>query len=180
MAYFDDKEIETLPSPPITTETTITATTTVNNLTSDSTIIKSLFALAVFLSLSLSPISYPSIILPSDPACAPSVDIVGALVFCQFTALTSFIFSALTAFSLRNASTQPDSTLRFRRRIMLLSDMGFILGVIFLLSAIVNLTEMKFGTLSCGSSFITLAVVVPLLIFAPLSLLFSISSSMSA
>ncbi|GAU25063.1 hypothetical protein TSUD_257570 [Trifolium subterraneum] len=182
MAYLDDQEIETLPSPPITTETTATTTTTtVNTLTSDSTIIKSLFALAVFLSLSLSPISYPSNILSSDPACTPTVDNAVALVFSKFTALTSFIFSAITALALRNVSTQPDSTLlRFRHRIKHLSDMGFIFGVVFLLSAIVSLAEMKLGTLSCGSSFVTLASVVPFLIFVPLSLLFFMWSSMSA
>ncbi|CAJ2633917.1 unnamed protein product [Trifolium pratense] len=179
MAYLDDQEIVTLSSPPITTETNATTaavkatvTATVNILVADSTFIKSLFALAVFLSLSLNPNPVPSNTLSPDPACAPTDDIPASLVICQFYALTSFICSAITAFALRNAS---GPTLSFGRRTMLiLSDIGFILGVAFLLSVIVDLAQMKLGTLSCGSSSVTLAAVVPLLIFAPLSLLFLI------
>jgi hypothetical protein len=52
------------------------------------------------------------------------------------------------------------------------------MGVGFLLLAIANLTQMKLGTFSCGSSF-TWAVVVGLFIFTYLSLFLFIVSSIS-
>jgi hypothetical protein len=189
MAYFDDQEIETVPSPQITTEnaattTTITATAaTVNIDVPVFIIIKSLFTFAVFLSLSLNPNPVPSNTLSSDPACAPTHDTAVSLVTDQFNALTSFIFSAITAFGVRIATQHDVNNIKgFFHFIMLVSDIGFFLGVGFLLFAISDLAEMKLGlgTLSCGSSSATLAAVVPLAISAPLSLLFFLYSIMSA
>jgi hypothetical protein len=190
MAYFDDQEIETVPSPQITTETaatttSITATAAAVNIDVPIfIIIKSLFALAVFLSLSLNPNPVPSNTLSSDPACAPTHDTAVSLVTDQFNALTSFIFSAITAFGVRIATQHDDvnNIKGFFRFIMVVSDIAFFLGVGFLLFAISDLAEMKLGlgTFSCGSSSATLAAVVPLAISAPLSLLFFLYSIMSA
>ncbi|MCI03020.1 hypothetical protein A2U01_0024054 [Trifolium medium] len=164
-------------SPPITTATAAT-TTTVNIGTLDSTIIKSLFAVAVFLSLALNPnpIPFDTLASASDQACYPTVNMVRDLVFSQFYALSTFIFSAITSFSLRNIK---GSLLGIPRTIRLMSDIGFIVGVIYLLSAIVSLAEMKFGKISCGSS-VTLTAVAPLLILAPFSLLIFMGSSIVA
>lgn len=53
---------------------------------------------------------------------------------------------------------------------MLVSGIGSVSGCGFLMLALVNVVQIKLGTLACGSAH-TLAAVVPLFIFVPISLL---------
>jgi hypothetical protein len=132
---------------------------------------------------------YISVSQFSDPACAPTADIAVDLVIYPFLALICFIFSAISALAPRaiNASTthydvnngiEGSTPFCSSHVIILFSDIGFLMGVGFLLLAIANLTQMKLGTFSCGSSF-TWAVVVGLFIFTYLSLFLFIVSSIS-
>ncbi|CAI0411109.1 unnamed protein product [Linum tenue] len=53
---------------------------------------------------------------------------------------------------------------------MLISGIGSAFGCVFLMLALVNVVQLKLGTLSCGSSH-TYAAVVPLVIFVPVAIL---------
>jgi hypothetical protein len=53
---------------------------------------------------------------------------------------------------------------------MLISGIGSVFGCGFLMLALVNVVQIKLGTLACGSQH-AFAAVVPLFIFVPISLL---------
>jgi len=52
---------------------------------------------------------------------------------------------------------------------MLVSGIGSVLGCAFLMLALVNVVQIKLGTVACGSQH-ALAAVVPLFVFVPISL----------
>lgn len=57
---------------------------------------------------------------------------------------------------------------------MLVSGVGSVGGCGFLMMALINVVQIKLGTLSCGSSH-AIAAVIPLLIFVPIALLVYVS-----
>ncbi|TKY47487.1 hypothetical protein E2542_SST29547 [Spatholobus suberectus] len=152
--------------------------------------VNSLFTLAVFVGLTWNP-NDPQNSLNSDPACAPSAAIAENLVAFHVFSFSSFLFSSLVALALKQAirlSHTPSSfhypaaveflVARVNRTAlrvgMLVSGAGSVAGFGFLMLALVNVAQIKLGTLACGSSH-TYAAVVPLLILVPLALLIYVS-----
>ncbi|KAK7387426.1 hypothetical protein VNO78_28228 [Psophocarpus tetragonolobus] len=145
--------------------------------------VNSLFTLAVFIGLTWNP-NDPENSLNEDPACAPTAAIAENLIAFHVYAFSSFLFSSLVALALKQAirlSTSfhyPALVAHINRTAlrlaMLVSGLGSVAGCSFLMLALVNVAQIKLGTLACGSSH-TFAAVVPLLIFVPLSLLIYLS-----
>ncbi|KAG4923340.1 hypothetical protein AAZX31_18G032000 [Glycine max] len=151
--------------------------------------VNSLFTLAVFIGLTWNP-NDPSNSLNSDPACAPTAAIAENLIAFHVYSFSSFLFSSLVALALKQAIRLSRTTSfhypavvdhlvadvnRTALRLgMLVSGVGSVAGCAFLMLALVNVAQIKLGTLACGSSH-TYAAVVPLLIFVPLALLIYVS-----
>ncbi|XP_004503212.1 uncharacterized protein [Cicer arietinum] len=138
--------------------------------------VNSLFTLGVFIGLAWNP-NDPSNNLNSDPACTPTAAIAENLVTFHVYSFSSFLFSSLIALALKQAirlsrtSTAVAHINRSTLRVgMLVSGIGSVSGCGFLMLALVNVVQIKLGTLACGSAH-TLAAVVPLFIFVPISLL---------
>ncbi|KAJ7967737.1 maternal effect embryo arrest 60 [Quillaja saponaria] len=148
--------------------------------------VNSLFTLAVFIGLAWNPTD-PNNSLNPDPTCNPSSSVTEDLVTFHVYSFSSFLFSSLIALGLkqairlsRNSSFHHPfeflvhvnkSALRVG---MLVSGVGSVSGCGFLMLALVNVVQIKLGTLSCGSSH-SLAAVVPLVILVPIALLIYIS-----
>ncbi|XP_020204738.1 uncharacterized protein LOC109790053 [Cajanus cajan] len=151
--------------------------------------VNSLFTLAVFIGLAWNP-NDPENNLNSDPACAPTAAIAENLVAFHVYSFSSFLFSSLVALALKQAVRLSRTTSfhypaavehiaahvnRTALRVgMLVSGAGSVAGCAFLMLALVNVAQLKLGTLACGSSH-TYAAVVPLVILVPLALLIYVS-----
>ncbi|XP_052729678.1 uncharacterized protein LOC108327597 isoform X1 [Vigna angularis] len=147
--------------------------------------VNSLFTLAVFVGLTWNP-NDPENNLNSDPACAPTAAIAENLIAFHVYSFSSFLFSSLVALALKQAIRLSRTTSfhypaavehlvahvnRSSLRVgMLVSAVGSVFGCSFLMLALVNVAQIKLGTLACGSSH-TYAAVVPLLILVPIALL---------
>ncbi|XP_061349603.1 uncharacterized protein LOC133294864 [Gastrolobium bilobum] len=153
--------------------------------------VNSLFTLAVFVGLSWNP-NDPDNNLNKDPACAPTANIAENVVAFHVYSFSSFLFSSLVALALkqvirlsRTTTTTatssyhyPAAAVEFLAHInrttlrvgMLVSGVGSVSGCGFLMLALVNVVQIKLGTLACGSSD-SFAAVVPLLILVPIALL---------
>ncbi|KAL3732307.1 hypothetical protein ACJRO7_029044 [Eucalyptus globulus] len=147
--------------------------------------VNSLFTFAVFVGLAWNPWD-PNNTLNRDPRCAPSSAVKRDLVTYHVYSFSSFLFSSLVAFGLKQAiritrspSYHPAETIaRINRNLlrvgMLASGVGSVAGCLCLMLALVNLVQIKLGTLACGSTH-SFAAVVPLLIFVPLGLFVYVS-----
>ncbi|KAK7305815.1 hypothetical protein VNO77_43727 [Canavalia gladiata] len=153
--------------------------------------VNSLFTLAVFIGLTWNP-NDPQNSLNSDPVCAPSAAIAENLVAFHVYSFSSFLFSSLIALALKQAirlSRFSPPSIHYPHAVeflvahvnrsalrvgMLVSGIGSFGGCLFLMLALVNVAQIKLGTLACGSSH-TFAAVVPLLILVPLALLIYVS-----
>nr|CAN71704.1 hypothetical protein VITISV_011267 [Vitis vinifera] len=146
--------------------------------------VNSLFTFAVFLGLAWYPITDPAITLTgvAEPACVADTTMGEDLVAFHVYSFSSFLFSSLVAFALKQAiwigqgggkvrsvpMTIHVNTAALRAGI-LVSAAGSVFGCVFLMLALVDLVQIKLGTLACRS-FHSLAAIVPLVILVPFAL----------
>ncbi|XP_057980514.1 uncharacterized protein LOC131166195 [Malania oleifera] len=147
--------------------------------------VNSLFTFAVFVGLAWNPKdpSY-SLVDSADTACVPSDNIAEDLIAFHVYSFSSFLFSSLVALCLKQALRISGSFDAHRVRLLehvninktalrvgsLVSGAGSVCGCLFLMLALVNVAQIKLGTLACGSPY-TYAAVVPLVILVPVALL---------
>ena len=151
--------------------------------------VNSLFTLAVFIGLTWNPKDPTnSLIDAADDGCIPGPSVAEDLVAFHVYSFSSFLFSSLVAVGIKQAiriwrspHCRPGARGGFLCRInksvlrvgMLISGVGSVAGCVFLMLALINVVQIKLGTLGCGSSY-SYAAVVPLVIFVPTALLFYI------
>ncbi|KAL3523912.1 hypothetical protein ACH5RR_016746 [Cinchona calisaya] len=145
--------------------------------------VNSLFTLAVFIGLSWNPTD-PENRLNSDPNCQAGPKIAENLVAFHVYSFSSFLFSSLIALGLKQAirlarSAHYRTILTFDlahvnknalRAGYLISAAGSASGCLFLMLALINVAQIKLGTLSCGSPY-SFGAVVPLVILVSIGLL---------
>lgn len=168
------------------------STTTIHIMALDSIVnVNSLFTLALFLGLTWYPITNArTTLIGGDKACAAGPQIAEGLIAFHVYSFSSFLFSSLIALALKQAiKISKDggevgdqllgitmghvnkACLRFGT---LVSAFGSVSGYGFLVMALVNLVQIKLGTLACGSLY-TIAAVGPLVILVPLALVIYVS-----
>ncbi|KAK9283929.1 hypothetical protein L1049_012186 [Liquidambar formosana] len=142
--------------------------------------VNSLFTLAVFIGLTWNPTD-PLNSFVSGSSCAAGFSIAEDLVAFHVYSFSCFLFSSLVALGLKQAIRLSRGSVTYRFEIfahinktalrvgMLMSGAGSVCGCLFLMLALVNVVQIKLGTLACGSSY-SFAAVVPLLIFVPIGL----------
>ncbi|KAF3433587.1 hypothetical protein FNV43_RR24689 [Rhamnella rubrinervis] len=150
--------------------------------------VNSLFTLAVFIGLTWNP-QDPSntlIDMGNNPNCIPAHSVAEDLVTFHVYSFSSFLFSSLVALGLKQAfriTRSPiyhptEFLIRVNRSVfrvgMLVSGVGSVSGCVFLMLALINVVQIKLGTLACGSSH-SLAAVIPLVILVPAALLIYVS-----
>ncbi|XP_059458563.1 uncharacterized protein LOC132188177 [Corylus avellana] len=148
--------------------------------------VNSIFTLAVFIGLAWNPTD-PANTLIVDQTCTPGPSVAENLVSFHVYSFSSFLFSSLIALGLKQAiriSRSPtyhppaDFLAQINRSVLrigiLVSGVGSVCGCGFLTFALVNVVQIKLGTLACGSS-ASYAAVVPLVILVPVGLLLYIS-----
>ena len=148
--------------------------------------VNSLFTFALFLGLSWYPTFDTQTTLTSDSDCVAGSEIAEGLITFHVYSFSSFLFSSLIALALKQAIKMSEGsgaygdgdgesshlgrvnkvTLRVGTMV---SALGSVLGCGFLMMALVDLVQIKLGTLACGSVY-TFAAVVPLVILVPLAL----------
>ncbi|KAF5733848.1 hypothetical protein HS088_TW16G00289 [Tripterygium wilfordii] len=145
--------------------------------------VNSLFTVAVFIGLAWTgnPTD-PNNTLVVDPACSATPKIAEDLISFHVYSFSSFLFSSLIALALkqalritRNPEFHPSELFaRVNKRLfrvgMLVSGAGSAFGCGFLMMALVDMVQIKLGTLACGSGH-SFAAVVPLVILVPIALL---------
>ncbi|KAL7113889.1 hypothetical protein ACP275_04G087200 [Erythranthe tilingii] len=168
------------------------SSTTVHIMALDGTLnVNSLFMFAAFLGIALNPAD-PNSSLVSSAACAASSAVAKHFVEFHVYSFTSFLFSSLIASCLKLAITTDAKTGRIHRnnngggggemqsiggnvnlRLLqggiLASAGGSISGCAFLTAALVDLVEIKLGTLACWG-WHTAAALIPMLILVPSAL----------
>ncbi|KAL5580903.1 hypothetical protein UlMin_013345 [Ulmus minor] len=150
--------------------------------------VNSLFTLALFLGLSWYPTTDPlTTLIGNDTACAAGTDIAEGLISFHVYSFSSFLFSSLIAFALKQVikisrAGSGNGTIvhmahvnRVALRLgTVVSGLGSVFGCGFLMLALVDLVQIKLGTLACGSLY-TVAAVGPLVVLVPLALLIYVS-----
>ncbi|KAL5568967.1 hypothetical protein UlMin_025542 [Ulmus minor] len=145
--------------------------------------VNSLFTLAVFLGLTWNP-NDPSNTLINNQECVPGQGVTEDMIAFHVYSFSSFLFSSLIALALKQAIRigrspsyhRVEFLHRYRvnktafRVGMLVSGVGSVSGCGFLMLALVNVVQIKLGSLGCGSSD-TYAAIIPLVIFVPAALL---------
>ncbi|KAI5670575.1 hypothetical protein M9H77_10939 [Catharanthus roseus] len=145
--------------------------------------VNSLFTLAVFVGLAWNP-NDPDNRLNTDSNCQAGKKTAEDLVAFHVYSFSSFLFSSLIALCLKQAIRLARSAHyrtifsfdlahvnRTALRVgYLVSAIGSFSGCVFLMLALINVVQIKLGTLSCGSSH-SYGAVVPLLILVPSGLL---------
>ncbi|KAK1298062.1 hypothetical protein QJS10_CPB14g00744 [Acorus calamus] len=154
--------------------------------------VNSLFTFAAFVGLAWSPSNGG--VLVDSPTCAAGPHLAESMVTFHVFSFSSFLFSSLVAMSLKQAirlawvgnggggSSGSGAAAALRAHVnkaalragIVISAIGTVSGYAFLMLALVDLVQIKLGTLSCGSLH-TYGAVVPLLIFVPTALLFYVS-----
>ncbi|XP_059663836.1 uncharacterized protein LOC132309559 [Cornus florida] len=145
--------------------------------------VNSLFTIALFLGLALNPTDPKYTLVDTTTTCAASSAVAEHLVSFQIYSFSSFLFSSLIAFALKQAiQTACDGDLQCRgvhtahvstkalRAGILVSAAGSASGCVFLTVALVDLIEIKLGKLSCWG-WENLAAVGPLVTLVPSGLL---------
>lgn len=152
--------------------------------------VNSLFTLAVFIGLAWNPTD-PENSLVTDPNCVPTARMAENLVAFHVYSFASFLFSSLIALGLKQAmrlniaasfhfSTRIDPVVYYVNKTalrfgMVISGLGSVCGCVFLMLALINVVQIKLGTLGCGASGHTYAAVVPLVILVPSALFIYVS-----
>lgn len=152
--------------------------------------VNSLFTLAVFIGLAWNPTDLSNSLV-SDQTCAATPKMAEDLVTFHVYSFGSFLFSSLIALGLKQAMrTSHISSNQYPRAIhvrdltldlalinrsalrvgYLVSAVGSVSGCICLMLALINVVQIKLGTLGCGSSH-SYGAVVPLVILVPSALL---------
>ncbi|GKV28364.1 hypothetical protein SLEP1_g37433 [Rubroshorea leprosula] len=146
--------------------------------------VNSLFTFAVFIGLTWNPTDPNGSDRPliSDPKCAPTRQIVENLISFHVYSFSSFLFSSIIALALKQAlriskthyfNTELTFLVKINKNLlrigMLISAVGSVSGCGFLMLALINVVQVKLGTLACGSSY-AFSAVVPLVIFVPAGL----------
>ena len=156
--------------------------------------VNSLFTLALFLGITTTNIKN-TLISSSDTDCAAGPSINEALIAYHVYSFSSFLVSSLIALALKQAiiiskgaddapvlvgtdGARSDHSVNFFVKVnmialrlgTLISAFGSVFGCGFLMMALVNLVQIKLGTLACGSHY-TFAAIVPLLVLVPMALI---------
>lgn len=159
--------------------------------------VNSLFTFAVFVGLAWNPRD-PNNSLVSDQTCTPDPKVMEDMISFHIYSFSSFLFSSLIALGLKQAIRLSRSGRRggesnsvhdsiaatflgfvnkgLVRVGMLVSGIGSVIGCLFLMLALINVVQVKLGTLSCESgSGHSFAAIVPLVILVPIALLSYVS-----
>lgn len=151
--------------------------------------VNSLFTLALFLGITTTNTTN-TLIADDDPSCAAGTSVSESLIAFHVYSFSSFLFSSLIALALKNAiniSKDVDdddvlgnnnswlhSVAKINAVVLrlgtLVSAFGSVFGCGFLVMALVDLVQIKLGTLACGSPH-TFAAIAPLLVLVPSALL---------
>ncbi|KAK2435894.1 maternal effect embryo arrest protein [Trifolium repens] len=152
--------------------------------------VNSLFTLALFLGITST--NTDSTLVGDNPTCVAGSSVAESLISYHVYSFSSFLFSSLIALAIKNviniskggvdgAATNylvqgyfsdfavEVNTVALRLG-TLVSAFGSVFGCGFLVMALVDLVQIKLGTLACGSHY-TLAAITPLLILVPAALL---------
>ncbi|XP_057953185.1 uncharacterized protein LOC131147685 [Malania oleifera] len=162
-----------------------TSTTSTHIMALDGIVtVNSLFTIAVFLGLSFN-LSDPqtTLVYAADPACVADTSIAERLISFHVYSFSSFLFSSLLASSIKQAikvSSAGDGERRNSpsehvnrtalRSVLLASAAGSVSGCAFLTLALVDLVQIKLGTLACRNPY-SFAAAGPLVILVPSALL---------
>ncbi|XP_027192039.1 uncharacterized protein [Cicer arietinum] len=152
--------------------------------------VNSLFTLALFLGIT-STNTNNTLVGDNNTACIAGLSVAESLMAYHVYSFSSFLFSSLIALALKNvikisngAEDGADTnnflvkgyelavevnTVALRLG-TLVSAFGSVFGCGFLVMALVDLVQIKLGTLACGSHY-TFAAIAPLLILVPSALL---------
>ncbi|CAI9091588.1 OLC1v1026656C1 [Oldenlandia corymbosa var. corymbosa] len=150
--------------------------------------VNSLFTLAVFIGLTWNPRD-PDNKLNTDPKCEVGPKVAEDLVAFHVYSFCCFLFSSLVALALKQAirlsrSAHYRTVFTFDLALVnknalrvgyVISAAGSASGCLFLMLALINVVQIKLGTLSCGSPH-SLGAVVPLVILVPIGLLIYVST----
>ncbi|KAF1885488.1 hypothetical protein Lal_00029377 [Lupinus albus] len=151
--------------------------------------VNSLFTLALFLGITTTNTNNP--LIAGDTSCAAGPSVAEGILTYHVYSFSSFLFSSLIALSLKNIINMNKGIeqeagaigsrvhgVGFVVRVntvalrvgTLVSGIGSVFGCGFLVMALVDLVQIKLGTLGCGSHYTYLAI-APLLILVPTALL---------
>ncbi|XP_031248407.1 uncharacterized protein LOC116127280 [Pistacia vera] len=122
--------------------------------------VNSLFTIAVFVGLSLTTPGQQS--LETTSACDASIEVARNLLVFEVVSFSFFLFSSLVAQGLKLALNLINSknvdeafrahiNLKVLRFGMMASATGSVMGCLFLMLSIVNVIQIRLGTLGCGS-----------------------------
>ncbi|KAH7548184.1 hypothetical protein ACOSP7_032452 [Xanthoceras sorbifolium] len=158
--------------------------------------VNSLFTFAVFVGLAWNPRD-PNNSLILDQTCTPDSRVMEDMISFHIYSFSAFLFSSLVALGLKQAirlsgptwttsaaGGDHDSFASFLGQVnkgmvrvgMLVSGVGSVVGCVFLMLALINVVQIKLGTLSCASgSGHSAAAIVPLVILVPVALLIYVS-----
>ncbi|XP_031109733.1 uncharacterized protein LOC116013909 [Ipomoea triloba] len=145
--------------------------------------VNSLFTFAVFVGLAWNPRD-PNNRLTDDPNCLADPKVAENLVAFHVYSFAFFLFSSLVALCLKQAirlaKTAHYPTIfaldlahvnKSAVRVgYLVCAAGSVCGCVFLMLALINVVQIKLGTLGCGSSH-SYGAVIPLVTFVPLGLI---------
>ncbi|KAF7805418.1 protein maternal effect embryo arrest 60 [Senna tora] len=156
--------------------------------------VNSLFTLALFLGITSTNTNANANLVGGDTACVAGASISESLITYHVYSFSSFLFSSLIALALKQAiniskgAEEADAlgVTGFVRNVavsfvvkvdilalrmgILVSAFGSVFGCAFLVMALVDLVQIKLGTLGCGSHY-TFAAVAPLLFLVPMALI---------
>ncbi|KAL4188565.1 hypothetical protein AMTRI_Chr08g160970 [Amborella trichopoda] len=144
--------------------------------------VNSLFTLAVFIGLAWNPYD-PSNSLVEDTNCYASPKVIQNLISFHVLSFSSFLFSSLIAQALKQAirlSSAPNMEFgkifvrahvhRTMLRVgIMVSAAGSLFGCGFLMLALVNVVQVKLGSISCRGMW-TMGAIVPLVILVPIAM----------
>ncbi|TXG49887.1 hypothetical protein EZV62_025762 [Acer yangbiense] len=152
--------------------------------------VNSLFTFAVFVGLAWNPRD-PNNSLIEDQICTPDPHVMEDMIAFHIYSFSSFLFSSIVALGLKQAirlsstTSASDSIVStflghvnkgLVRVGMLVAGVGSAIGCVFLMLALINVVQIKLGTLSCESgSGHSVAAIVPLVILVPAALLIYVS-----
>ncbi|KAE8718066.1 Detected protein of confused Function [Hibiscus syriacus] len=147
-------------------------TTSIHVTALDSVVnVNSLFTLAVFIGLAWNPYDSSNTLVDPGTKCFPNSKIAEDLIKFHVYSFSSFLFSSLVALALKQAiklskSHSLNIHINFRgseilervdvnktllRVGMVVSGAGSVAGCLFLMLALINVVQIKVGTLACGS-----------------------------
>ncbi|KAK9279932.1 hypothetical protein L1049_013616 [Liquidambar formosana] len=150
--------------------------------------VNSLFTFAVFLGLAWYPTTDPknTLVTSGDATCLAGTAVAEHLIAFHVYSFSSFLFSSLVASALKqalrttknggeflNVTSAHVNTVALRVGIVI-SAVGSVFGCVFLMLALVDLVQIKLGTLACWSWY-SVAAIGPLVTLVPSALFIYIS-----